>query len=152
MASRPPRDNDRQEGVVIEPELQQVAAFRTELRRFLRRTYSVAAEAGLTPQRYDLLLMISAAGELRVNELCERLQLQQTAVTELLKRTEEAGLIQRRASKEDRRASLFRLTAEGERRLMQAFEGLRRDREALAASFVNVDRSFRAAGGDGETA
>ena len=84
-----------------ESELLAAAAFRTALRRFLHRTESVAAEAGLTPQRYDLLLMIRSAGELRVTELCELLHLQQTAVTELVNRTEEAGLIVRRPSRED---------------------------------------------------
>src|ERR671937_1909228 len=118
-----------------EAELLRVAAFRTALRRFLHRTESVAAQAGLTPQRYDLLLMIRSAGELRVTELCELLHLQQTAVTELVKRTEEAGLIERAPSDEDGRVWLLRLTIEGERRLMRVFGALREDRAALAAAF-----------------
>jgi len=130
---------------VAEAELAGAAAFRTELRRFLFRTDAVTAEAGLTPQRYDLLLMIASAGELRVTELCELLQLQQTAVTELVKRTEEAGLIGRRPSSEDGRVWLLHVTAEGERRLLRAFAALRDDREALAAAFREVDRRFRAA-------
>jgi DNA-binding MarR family transcriptional regulator len=76
-------------------EFASAAAFRSELRRFLRRTEVVAGEAGLTPQRYDLLLMIHSAGGrdgVRVTELCELLQMQQTAVSELVKRAEEAGL------------------------------------------------------------
>lgn len=130
----------------MEAELVRAAAYRTELRRFLHRTDSVAAEAGLTSQRYDLLLMIGSVGELRVTELCDLLHLQQTAVTELVKRSEEAGLVERRASSEDGRVWLLRLTAEGRRRLLRAFGGLREDREALAASFREVDRRFRAAG------
>jgi DNA-binding MarR family transcriptional regulator len=125
-------------------ELEQAAAFRTELRRFLRRSDSVTAAAGLTPRRYDLLLVLESAGELRVTELCEALQLQQTAVTELVKRTEEAGLVERRASPEDGRVWLLRPTAEGRRRLRRAFEALRDDRVALASSFRDLDRSFRA--------
>lgn len=136
-------------GCDLEAELVRAAAFRTELRRFLRRTEAVAAGAGLTSQRYDLLLMIRSAGagasELRVTELCERLQLRQTAVTELVKRTEDAGLIERRPSSEDGRVWLLRLTAEGERRLMDAFAALRDDRDALAAAFDDVDMTFRAA-------
>ena len=86
----------------IREELERIAAFRTELRRFLRRTATVTADAGLTPQRYDLLLMIKAAPDGReqstVTELCESLQLRQTAVTELVKRAEEAGLVARQQS------------------------------------------------------
>jgi DNA-binding MarR family transcriptional regulator len=132
--------------VGLDAELVRAAAFRTELRRFLRRTEMVAAGSGLTSQRYDVLLMIRSAGaaEVRVTELCERLQLRQTAVTELVKRTEEAGLIERRPSSEDGRVWLLRLTAEGERRLMDAFTALRDDRDVLAASFEEVDAAFRA--------
>jgi DNA-binding MarR family transcriptional regulator len=136
----------------VESELARVAAFRTELRRFLRRTDVVTSRAGLTPQRYDLLLMIRSAtaadggeaGGVRVTELCELLQLQQTAVTELVKRAEEAGLVDRRPSREDRRVSLLRLTAEGERRLLDVFQALRADRRALGASFAELDLRFRA--------
>jgi DNA-binding MarR family transcriptional regulator len=111
----------------------------------LHRTDAVAKRAGLTSQRYDLLLTVASAGKVRITELCAQLHLQQTAVTELVKRTEEAGLIRRRQSAEDGRVWLLELTAEGERRLMRAFAALREDRHALAAAFRDVDRSFRAA-------
>jgi DNA-binding MarR family transcriptional regulator len=120
------------------------AAFRVELRRFVRRTEAVATAAGLTSQRYDLLLLLKSAGGrnagVRPTELCELLQLQQTGVTELVKRAEEARLVVRRPSPDDGRAWLLSLTAEGERRLMRAFTTLRGDREALAASLRDLDR------------
>lgn len=128
-----------------EAELLRAAAFRSELRRFLHRTDTVAKQAGLTSQRYDLLLTVASAGEVRITELCTLLHLRQTAVTELVKRTEEAGLIARRQSMDDGRVWLLGLTREGERRLRRAFAALREDRQALAASFRDVDRSFRAA-------
>ena len=131
--------------MVDEAALLRAAAFRTALRRFLHRTESVAAQAGLTAQRYDLLLMIHSAGELRVSELCELLDLQQTAVTELLNRTEEAGLIIRKPSTHDGRVRLLRLTREGERRLIRVFAALRDDRDALNDAFRELDRRFRAA-------
>ena len=72
-------------------ELESAAAFRTQLRRFLRRTDVVTSQAGLTTQRYDLLLMLKSADRegrgVRLTDLCELLQLQQTAVTELVKRS-----------------------------------------------------------------
>jgi len=128
-------------------ELERAAAFRAELRRFLRRTEDVTTGAGLTPQRYDLLLMIKTAGAdgvgVRVTELCELLQLQQPAVTELVKRAEEARLVVRRSSAEDGRVSLLSLTPEGDRRLMKAFTSLQGDREALAGSLRALDRRLR---------
>ena len=128
-----------------EAELARAAAFRGELRRFLQRTDAVARKAGLTSQRYDLLLALASSGELRVTELCGMLHLRQTAVTELVKRTEEAGLIRRRQSPDDGRVWLLTLTAEGRHRVMRAFEALRDDRHALAQAFRDLDRSFRAA-------
>src|SRR5581483_11375013 len=49
----------------VDPEtrmrLELTAEFRTELRRFMRRTKVVTTQHGRTPERYDLLLMIKAA-------------------------------------------------------------------------------------------
>ena len=127
-------------------ELLRAAAFRSELRRFLRRSETVAADVGLTPQRYDLLLQVKAApaGHSTVTELGKRLHLRQTAVTELVKRAEDAGLIRRRRSDSDRRVFLLELTQEGDERVTRAFNALRRDRAAFAGAFEQLDLSFRA--------
>jgi DNA-binding MarR family transcriptional regulator len=130
-------------------ELAQAAAFRSELRRFLGRSDDAAVEAGLTPQRYDLLLQLKAApeGHSTVTQLCRRLHLRQTAVTELVKRAEEAGLVRRRRSESDGRVFLLELTEDGDARVTAVFEALRRDREAFAAAFAELDLRFRAAAG-----
>jgi DNA-binding MarR family transcriptional regulator len=128
-------------------ELVRTAAFRSELRRFLRRSDVVTADLGLTPQRYDLLLQLKASstGHSTVTELGRRLHLRQTAVTELVKRAEEAGLVRRRRSETDRRVFLLELTEEGDRRVMHAFDALRRDRLAFAEAFDTLGIHFRAA-------
>jgi DNA-binding MarR family transcriptional regulator len=130
---------------VSRDELQRAAAFRTALRQFLARTNEVSADAGLTSQRYDLLLAIKTGnGETStVSELVKRLSLPQPAVTELVKRAEEAGLIERSVG-EDRRVSVLRLTRTAEERLMQAFVALRAERRQLADAMGAVDASFRA--------
>jgi DNA-binding MarR family transcriptional regulator len=132
------------DGAALEAELARAATFRTQLRRFLSVTDAAVAQVGLTSQRYDLLLMIRSAGGLRVTDLRELLQLKQSSVSELVTRSVEAGLIERRVSSKDRRVSLLQLTPEGERRLLLAFTVLRDDRDALAAVFRGVDRRFRA--------
>lgn len=126
-------------------ELQRAAAFRTALRQFLARTNEVAANAGLTSQRYDLLLAIKTGnGETStVSELVKRLSLPQPAVTELVKRAEDAGLIERSVG-EDRRVSVLRLSVTADERLMQAFVALRAERRQLADAMGAVDASFRA--------
>jgi DNA-binding MarR family transcriptional regulator len=124
-------------------EIEHAAAFRAELRRFLNRTETATTEAGLTPQRYDLLLAITAAGgQATINELCAHLQMRQTAVTELVKRAEEAGLTVRTQSTIDRRVVLVSITDEAERRLRRGFEALRDDREALAEALTLLKATF----------
>lgn len=129
-------------------EILSAAAYRTALRKFLARTEVVAASAGLSSQRYNLLLLVKA-GEMSdepvtVGRLTDLLELRQTAVSELVRRAEEAGLVHRVRSTLDARTSLIRLTEEGDRRLMQAFRALRSDRAELARSFRILGREFRA--------
>ena len=123
-------------------ELVRTAEMRVALRRLLRRTEEIAAEQGLTAQRYNLLLQIAATdgGETTVGDLTERLQLRQTAVTEIVKRAVAAGLVERRRSDSDGRVTLVRLTAEGERRMLAVFDALETDRRALTASFAELQK------------
>ena len=119
-----------------------VAEFRSALRRFLHQAERVSRGAGLTPQRYLLLLMIKGAADgsqrSTVTQLADRLQLAQSTVTELVARAEETGLVTRAASAYDGRVVHLRLTLEGERRLGAAFTGLEAERQALLASIVGV--------------
>jgi DNA-binding MarR family transcriptional regulator len=120
-----------------------VAGFRTALRRFLRRSERVARQYGLTPQRYLLLLMIKGAPDgtqqSTVTELADRLQLAQSTVTELVRRAEEIGLVTRAQSRDDARVAHLRLTAEGDRRLMQSFTEIATERGQLRDAFAQAD-------------
>ena len=124
-------------------EIVAVADFRAALRSFLRQSERKARSAGLTPQRYLLLLMIkgSPSGRERstVTELSERLQLAQSTVTELVSRAEEAGLIARKPSPRDGRVAHLRLTEEGERRLLRSFTELAKERDQLRDVFSHLD-------------
>lgn len=136
------------EQLLLDAELARAAEFRTALRRFLRRTEEVCAVHGLTPQRYNLLLLIKAARdgseESTVTDLSDRLALAQPAVTELVKRAERAGLIERRHDAFDGRVSRLRLTDEGERQLLAAFSALRAERDNLLTTFRDADARLRA--------
>lgn len=128
----------------VKGEMALAADFRTALRTFLRRTEEAAVANGLTPQRYDLLLQIHAGGvtpaESTVTELSDRLKLGQTAVTELVKRAEQAGLVTRRRNAIDGRVWRLHLTQEGQRRMSATFEALSSDRRALLESFARAGR------------
>lgn len=131
---------------VSESELQRAAGFRSALRRFLARTDELAGAAGLTSQRYDLLLAIKTGEDetCTVGELSQRLSLRQPTTTELVKRAEQAGLIARAVSPADGRVFVLRLTPAGERRLMEAFVALREERRQLAEAMSAVGVTFRA--------
>jgi DNA-binding MarR family transcriptional regulator len=135
------------EGSDAPTEFQRAAEFRASLRRFHRISEDAARQAGLTPRRHLLLLMIkgAAGGDERstVSELCERLQLAQSTVTELVQRAEEAGLVRRAPAQEDGRIAYLTLTPEGERRLTSVHEVLRPEREALARILRELDGPSR---------
>jgi DNA-binding MarR family transcriptional regulator len=120
-----------------------VAEFRSALRHFLRRSEKIARQSGLTPQRYTLLMMIKGAldgsQQSTVTELADRMQLAQSTVTELVRRAESAGLIDRAQSQRDARVAHLRLTPEGERRLMLSFTELDAERAQLRDAFANLD-------------
>ena len=117
----------------------------------MRQTEQMARRSGLTPQRHLLLLMIKGAPDgseqSTVTELSERLQLAQSTVTELVRRAEDAGLIEREQSASDGRVAYLRLTREGERRLERVDEKLtverKRLRETIAAPLRISDQNAR---------
>ena len=131
------------EASVPASEVARVADFRAALRAFLRKAERNARKSGLTPQRYLLLLMIKGAADgseqSTVTELAERLQLAQSTVTELVHRAEETGLIHREQSDSDGRVTHLRLSAEGERRLMQAFTSNEQERQELRTAIAHLD-------------
>ena len=120
-----------------------VAEFRAALRGFLRTSERNSRAAGLTPQRYLLLLMIKGAPDQSeqstVTELADRLQLAQSTVTELVSRAEEIGLVERERSSDDGRIALLRLTPEGEQRLAKSFTSNAAERNALRQAFAHLD-------------
>ncbi len=116
-------------------EVRRAAAFRVALREFARESEHAARKARLTPQRYLLLLLVKGAEDgterATISELCSRLHLAQSTVTELVNRAVEVGLVRRRTSANDGRVVYVELTDEGDRRFSEAFEALAGERRAL---------------------
>jgi DNA-binding MarR family transcriptional regulator len=124
-------------------DVRRAAAFRVALRGFTRETEEAAREAGLTPQRYLLLLMVKGADDgserATISELGQRLHLAQSTVTELVNRSAQAGLVSRGTSPDDGRVVYVQLTEEGDRRFAQAFRALAHERHALHEVVTTLD-------------
>jgi DNA-binding MarR family transcriptional regulator len=126
--------------------LKRAASFPIALRSFLRRIEDAVAVAELSPQRSHLLLMIRASPTpATIGDLRRLLQVPQGAMSELVRRTEAAGLIRRERSHTDGRVFLFFLTAEGERRVTTAFTALRDARDHVLHDLAELDLRLRAA-------
>ncbi len=126
-----------------------IAAFRSQLRSFLRHSERRCLSLGLTPQRFVLLLLIDGApdGSRRASftDLAARLELERNTVTELCARAEEAGLIVREPSSLDKRLVYLRLTKEGDRLLQRALAETDDARRELLEAFESLADAFRAA-------
>jgi DNA-binding MarR family transcriptional regulator len=109
------------------------AEFRAALRRFLRTSETAARAAGITPSQHLLLLQIAGCedGATTVSSLVVRLALTQSAVTELVQRAEQAGLVERTPSAEDGRVTYLSLTQAGEAKLAEVHETLGPERSQL---------------------
>lgn len=134
------------------PDYLAIASFRSALRDFEHAAEAAARASGLTPQRYQLLLMVKGApgGQERatVGELAERLRVQPHTVTGAASRAEAAGLVTRERCGEDRRVTWIRLTRGGERRLAAAVAALQAQRGALVAAIEAVAADARAIGSE----
>jgi DNA-binding MarR family transcriptional regulator len=122
----------------LEPSARDYAAaatLREALRRFARRTELETRARGLTPRSYQLLLMLKTgrreAGRASLGELEERLQLGKSTVTELVLRSEDAGLVRRELDPTRRRAISVRLTDAGQRGLADVVAALGDERTRL---------------------
>jgi DNA-binding MarR family transcriptional regulator len=92
-----------------------LARFRFALRVFLRFSEDAARQAGVTPNRHQLLLAIRGfpTGDPSVTDLAEWLQLKHHSTVELVDRAADAGLISRQPDPDDRRLQRLVLTARG---------------------------------------
>lgn len=111
------------------------ARLREALRTFQRRSDEIATAHGMTSRTYQLLLMIKTAeagnGQASPSELEERLKLGKSTVTELVKRSESRGLVQRSLDPDRAGSILIGLTSTGERRLASALARMGDERRRL---------------------
>lgn len=133
----------------IKPDYVAIARLRTALRAYDNAAAEAARAAGLTPQRYVLLLLVKGAPDGReeatVSELGDRLKVAPHTVTGAASRAERAGLVVRRRCDEDRRRTWIRLSPEGERRLERAVAAVQAQRNGLLEVIDEVAADAQAA-------
>lgn len=94
-----------------------LAAFRQELREFLRFSEEAAGKAGLTSQHYQAMLVLRAAADddapVTINTLAQHLLIKHNSAVGLVDRLVREGLVTRRPSSKDRRKVELKLSARG---------------------------------------
>jgi len=97
-----------------------LAELRYQIRRFLAFSEVATREAGVEPQQHQLLLVLKT---IRSDErptvalVAERLQIRHNSAVDLVRRSVERGLVERRTSVADRREASLQITPSGQRLL-----------------------------------
>ncbi|WP_245445227.1 MarR family winged helix-turn-helix transcriptional regulator [Rhizobium anhuiense] len=89
------------------------------MRRFLSFSEAALADAGVTSQQYQALLVVktTAAGRIMIRDLAAQMLMHQNGAVQLVDRLCGAGLAVRIPSSEDKRSVLIGLTPKGEQAL-----------------------------------
>ncbi len=122
-------------------DIQVLAEFRREIRRFLQFSEQAAGAAGLQPQQHQLLLQIAGAPEgtlVTIGFIAEVMSLRHHTVVELSKRCELAGLVRRTHDPRDRRCVVLELTSQGQRALRQLSDVHAKQLRELAPSLIQA--------------
>lgn len=130
----------RRRPVRREPNYRALADFRYELRRFLAFSKEAVEALGVAPQQYQALLAVKACeGQgLSVTDLSRQLFIRLHTAVELSVRLEEAGLIARVRSLEDRRRVLLHVTKKGDGLLAQLAEVHHEQLEGQAKELIAI--------------
>lgn len=80
-------------------------------------------------------------GALPVNEIGRKVLLTSGSITVAIDRLEAKGLVERRASADDRRARIVHLTRDGKKLITRAYAGHAADMERLAAELTAAERT-----------
>ena len=78
-----------------------------------RKEYQTIKESGLTPAQFGVLEALYNKGDLRINELIEKILTTSGNITVVIKNLEKEGLIQKNADPKDKRSCIVSLTDKG---------------------------------------
>src|SRR5215471_14597959 len=121
-----------------------LAAFRYQLRRFLRFSEKAARACGLTPQQHQLLLGVegyTGRGWATISELAEFLQARHNAVVGLVERAERRRLVRKERAGRDHRFVRVYTTPQGQKILDELTRLHRKELAHLQARILTASRS-----------
>ncbi|KQV80538.1 MarR family transcriptional regulator [Rhizobium sp. Root1220] len=111
-----PRSGRRTSGLADEV-YDGLAGFRLAMRRFLSFSEAALAEAGVTSQQYQALLVVRTAPgwKVRLRDLAEQMLMHHNGAVQLVDRMCSAGLTERIPAEDDKRSVLIGMTTKGEK-------------------------------------
>jgi DNA-binding MarR family transcriptional regulator len=121
-----------------------LALFRYEMRRFMGFSKEFLDAEGVSSVQYQAMLAIKARAQpMTIGELAKELFIKIQTAVELVDRLQDAGLVERSHSPEDRRRILLSLTAKAEDILPRLAAGHLANHRAKAASFAKAIARFQ---------
>ncbi|MGZ2461784.1 MarR family winged helix-turn-helix transcriptional regulator [Rhizobium anhuiense] len=121
-----------------------LAGFRLAMRRFLAFSEAALAEAGVTSQQYQALLVVRTATNqlIRIRDLAEQMLMHHNGAVQLVDRMCAAGLAERIPAEDDKRSVLIGITLKG-REVLEALarvhvEGMLANEPLLAESLSRL--------------
>lgn len=124
----------------------ELAAFRYALRQFIAASEAINRAAGITQQQYQAMLAIRTWPHetMSMKDLAEQLLLTHHAAVQLVDRLSKSVLVERTASREDRRSVLLNLTPRGATLLDELagkhLQAMRRQEPALSSSLRRLKK------------
>ncbi|MBB3564275.1 DNA-binding MarR family transcriptional regulator [Rhizobium sp. BK512] len=111
-----PRSGRRTSGLADEV-YEGLAGFRLAMRRFLSFSEAALAEAGVTSQQYQVLLVVRTAPgrQIKLRDLAEQMLMHHHGAVQLVDRMCSAGLAERIPAEDDKRSVLIGMTTKGEK-------------------------------------
>lgn len=138
-----PRSRRRTSGLADEV-YDGLAGFRLAMRRFLSFSEAALAEAGVTSQQYQALLVVRTAPDwqVRLRDLAEQMLMHHNGAVQLVDRMCSAGLTERIPAEDDKRSVLIAMTTKGEK-VLEALakihvEGMLENEPLLAESLSRL--------------
>jgi DNA-binding MarR family transcriptional regulator len=122
-------------------EYRALAELRYQIRSFLNFSEREARAADIEPQQHQLLLVLKALQPPQrptIRTIADNLQIQHNSAVELVKRSVERGLVERRTGADDRREASLRVTPRGERALRRLSLAHRAELRSAAPTLVRV--------------
>jgi DNA-binding MarR family transcriptional regulator len=122
-----------------------LAEFRYQIRRYVSFSQNTARGMGIDPQQHQLMLAVRGlppALKPTIRTLAERLQIRHHSTVELIDRSVDRGLVERRRDGVDRRQVTIHLTPKGERLLNEAAQRNKNELHTAGRELVRVLRAL----------